>query len=63
MQSDMPQTAGEMSRGQTQSTGQRSWNVVLDGEVIGSVHGNTEVQARDIIAGLRMPNISIRPAD
>ena len=33
----------------------------MDGEVIGSVHGQTIEQAKDTIAVLRMPNVSIQP--
>ena len=41
----------------------RKWNVLLDGEVIGSVHGQTREQAQDTIAPFRMKNLTVAPRD
>ena len=37
------------------------WDVLLDGEIIGSVHGQTRQQAQDTIAIWKMKNLSIAP--
>ncbi len=63
MQTNTPQSAVELGQVQSAPLAARSWNVVFDGEVIGSVHGETERQARDIIAILRMPNVTIQAAE
>lgn len=39
----------------------RKWNVILDGEVIGTIHANSEAQARDIIAPFRMAVLTVQP--
>lgn len=36
------------------------WDIVLDGEIIGSVHGQTEQDAKATVAPLRL-NLEIRP--
>jgi len=41
----------------------KQWNVLLDGEVIGTVHANNETQARDIIAPFRMHVLTVEAAD
>ena len=40
----------------------KKWNVILDGEVIGTIHANSETQARDIIAPFRMEVLTVQPA-
>ena len=45
------------------SVKQKRWNVLMDGQVIGSIHGQTEAQARATIAVLRMPELKISPAE
>ena len=61
MKTNTTQTPDEGARGQSEQSGTRKWNVIMDGEVIGSVHGQTIEQAKDTIAVLRMPNVSIQP--
>jgi len=41
----------------------RQWNVLLDGEVIGKIHANSEAQARDIIAPFRMHVLTVEATD
>ena len=41
----------------------RKWNVLLDGQIIGSVHGQTRTQAEDTIAIFRMKNLTIEPSN
>ena len=36
------------------------WDIVLDGEIIGSVHSTTEQEARAIVAPFKLP-LEIRP--
>ena len=38
----------------------KTWDIILDGEVIGSVHGQTEADARAIVAPFKL-NFEIRP--
>ena len=39
----------------------RKWNVLLDGEVIGTIHANDEQQAKGIIAPFLMENLTVQP--
>ena len=39
----------------------QTWDVLLDGEVIGSVHGQTRQQAQDTIAIWKMKGLTIAP--
>jgi hypothetical protein len=39
----------------------RKWRVLMDGEVIGTIHASTPEQARDIIAPFRMAVLTIEP--
>ena len=50
------QTGGR-ARVQSEQAGAENhgiWDVILDGEIIGSIHGQTIERARDIVAPLRM---------
>jgi hypothetical protein len=38
-----------------------TWDVLLDGEIIGSVHGQTRAQAQDTIAVWKMKGLTIAP--
>ncbi len=40
----------------------RKWNVILDGEIIGSVHGATRQQAEDTVRILRNPKLTVEEA-
>jgi hypothetical protein len=44
-----------------QVTKEQTWDVLLDGEVIGSIHGQTRQQAQDTIAIWKMKGLSIAP--
>jgi len=33
---------------------QRTWSVILDGKIIGTIHGATEQQARDTLAPFKL---------
>ena len=37
----------------------KAWDVLLDGQIIGSVHGQTRQQAQDTIAVWKMKNLTI----
>ena len=39
----------------------QTWDVLLDGEVIGSVHGQTRLEAEMTIAVWKMKNLTIAP--
>lgn len=41
----------------------KTWNVILDGEIIGSVHGQTIEQARDTVAILKNEKLIVQPAN
>lgn len=41
----------------------KSWNVFLNGELIGSVHGQTIEQARDTVAVFKNKGITVQPAN
>jgi len=38
-----------------------TWDVLLDGEIIGSVHGQTRLEAEMTIAVWKMKNLTIAP--
>ena len=42
--------------------GATTWDVLLDGEIIGSVHGQTRQQAEDTIRIWKMKNLTIAPS-
>jgi hypothetical protein len=48
---------------QSRSENLKQWNVLLDGQIIGSVHGQTRTQAEDTIAIFRMKNLTIEPSN
>jgi len=39
----------------------KTWDVLLDGEIIGTVHGQTREQAQDTINIWKMKNLTIAP--
>ena len=41
--------------------GATTWDVLLDGEIIGSVHGQTRLEAEMTIAVWKMKNLTIAP--
>jgi hypothetical protein len=62
MQTNIKSTTDKTRNGQALSQSElKRWNVLLDGEVIGSIHGQTEAQARDTIAPFRMSNLTVAP--
>jgi hypothetical protein len=60
---DRANHSGTQVQAQSRSEKLKQWNVLLDGEVIGSVHGQTEAQAKDTIAVFRMKNLTIEPSN
>jgi hypothetical protein len=58
---DRANQRGTQVQAQSRSENSKQWNVLLDGEVIGSVHGQTREQAQDTIAPFRMKNLTVAP--
>ena len=58
---DRANQRGTQVQAQSRSENLKQWNVLLDGEVIGSIHGQTEAQAQDTIAPFRMKNLTLAP--
>jgi len=59
---DKANQRGTQVQAQSRSENLKQWNVLLDGEVIGTIHANSEAQARDIIAPFRMEVLTVQPA-
>ena len=60
---DRANQRGTQVQAQSRSENLKQWNVLLDGEVIGTIHANNEAQARDIIAPFRTAVLTIQPAN
>ena len=60
---DRANQSGTQVQAQSRSENLKQWNVLLDGEVIGTIHANNEAQARDIIAPFRMSVLTVQPID
>ena len=60
---DRANQRGTQVQAQSRSENLKQWNVLLDGEVIGTIHANNEAQARDIIAPFRMSVLTVQPID
>lgn len=45
--------------GQSEQLEAKTWDVMLDGEVIGSVHGETRERALDVIAPFKNVRLSV----
>ena len=60
---DKANQRGTQVQAQSRSENLKQWNVLLDGEVIGTIHANNEAQARDIIAPFRTAVLTIQPAN
>ena len=63
MNTNRSQPGGEQLQGRSEPSVVRSWNVVLNGEIIGTVHGETRQRALEVISVLRMPELKIEPAN
>ena len=58
---DRANQRGTQVQAQSRSENLKQWNVLLDGEVIGSIHGQTRMEAQYTIDILRMRNLTIEP--
>ncbi len=45
---------------QSRATETQMWDVILNGEVIGSIHADSETRARDVILPFHNPAITLR---
>ena len=62
MKTNATEKTEEKAQGQSEQSS-KLWNVILDGEVIGTVHGATQQHAQDAIAPFRMKNLTVAPRD